>query len=368
MSRAAVLTAVGQPLELRDDVHADPPRTGEVGVRMTAAGVCHSDVAMQQGTIPVPLPCVLGHEGAGVVEAVGPDVDGLAPGDAVVLSWVAQCGACFYCRRGQPALCQQATVAMSSAGLLDGTARLQTPTGPLFQALGCGAFSEVTVVPTIAVVKVPSHVDPSVAALMGCAVVTGVGAALNTADIRPGDTVAVIGCGGVGLNVIQGARIAGAAEIVAVDVHADKLELARALGATSVVLATERNPVAAVMDLTAQHGADVAFEVIGRGPTIDQALGMTRRGGQTVLVGIPAMDVVIQIPAMVGLVLAEKTVKGCWLGSSDIRRDIPRLVELYGNGQLKLDELVSRRIDVAEVNAAFAAMEAGEVARSVVVY
>jgi S-(hydroxymethyl)glutathione dehydrogenase / alcohol dehydrogenase len=218
------------------------------------------------------------------------------------------------------------------------------------------------------VVKVPSDLDPGVAALMGCAVVTGMGAALNTADIRPGDIVAVIGCGGVGLNVIQGARIAGAAEIVAVDVHADKLGLAQALGATSAVLATERNPVAAVMDLTGQHGADVAFEVIGRGPTIDQALGMTRRGGQTVLVGIPAMDVVIQIPAMVGLVLAEKTVKGCWLGSSDIRRDIPRLVELYGNGQLKLDELVSRRIDLGEVNAAFAAMEAGEVARSVVVY
>ena len=368
MSRAAVLTALGQPLELRDDVEADAPRAGEVRVKMAAAGVCHSDLAMRDGTIPAPLPAVLGHEGAGVVTDVGPGVSTVAPGDLVVVSWVAQCGSCFYCQKGQPELCLQATVAMATAGLLDGTARLRSPAGPLYQALGTGTFTETIVVPEIAVVPVRSDIDPAVAALLGCAVVTGVGAALNTATIRPGDTVAVVGCGGVGLNVVQGARIAGAERIVAVDVHPDKLELAHKFGATDGVLAREAHPVGAVMALTGENGADVTFEVIGRGPTIDQALAMTRRGGQAILVGIPAMDVVLTIPAMVGIVLAEKTIKGCWLGSTDLRRDIPRLVELYQRGELLLDELVSRRIDLADVNDAFDAMEGGEVARSVVIY
>jgi Zn-dependent alcohol dehydrogenase len=220
--------------------------------------------------------------------------------------------------------------------------------------------------------------------MLGCAVVTGVGAALNTAAIRPGDTVAVVGCGGVGLNVVQGARIAGAERIIAVDVHTDKLRLAASLGATDGVLAGggagagegagggaaagAADPVGAVMDLTGQKGADVVFEVLGRRATIEQSLAMTRRGGQTVLVGIPAMDVVLEVPAMVGIVLAEKTIKGCWLGSSDIHRDVPRLIELYRQGTLRLDALVSHRIEVGGVNAAFAAMEAGAVARSVVVF
>ena len=368
MTRAAVLTAVGEPLEIRADVEVDEPQAGEVRLRMAAAGVCHSDLAMRRGTIPMPLPSVLGHEGAATVEAVGPGVDHLQPGDLVALSWVAQCGQCFYCRRHQPHLCQQATVSMSSGGMLDGTSRLRSAGGPLFQALGCGAFAETTVAPAIAVVKVPPELDPAVVALLGCAVVTGVGAALNTASIRPGDTVAVVGCGGVGLNVVQGARIAGAAEVVAIDVQPHKLELAAALGATHGVLATEQNPVGAVMDVTGQYGADVAFEVLGRQPTIEQAMAMTRRGGQTVLVGIPAMDVMLTVPAMVGLVLTEKTLKGCWLGSADIQRDIPRLVSLYQQGELRLDELVSRRIDLPEVNDAFAALEQGTLARSVIVY
>jgi Zn-dependent alcohol dehydrogenase len=311
---------------------------------------------------------VLGHEGAGVIDTVGQGVEGLAPGDLVALSWVAQCGACFYCRRGQPELCQQATVSMSSGGMLDGTSRLRSSAGPLFQALGCGAFAEFTVAPSIAVVKVPADIDPAVVALLGCAVVTGVGAALNTASIAPGDTVAVIGCGGVGLNVVQGARIAGAGQIIGVDLHQHKLDLALQLGATQGVLAGEKDPVSAVMDLTDQHGADVTFEVLGRRPTIEQAMAMTRRGGQTVLVGIPAMDVVLTIPAMVGVVLAEKTIKGSWLGSADIHRDIPRLVDLYRNGQLRLDELISGRIGLEDVNDALTALEDGKVARSVVVY
>ncbi len=368
MPRAAVLTALQEPLEIREDVVVDRPHAGEVAVRMTAAGMCHSDLAMQHGTIPMPLPVVLGHEGAGVVEAVGDGVEGIEPGDSVVVSWVAQCGECFYCRRRQPELCRVASLIMATGGMLDGTARLRDERGPLFQALGCGAFAEAIVVPAIGVVKVPSDLDPAVAALLGCAVATGVGAALNTASIATGDTVAVIGCGGVGLNVVQGARIAGAGRIVAVDVRAEKLEMARAMGATDGVLANEEDPVSAVMQLTDQHGADVVFEVIGKGSTIEQALGMTRRGGQAVLVGIPAMDVVLHIPAMVGIVLAEKTIRGCWLGSTDLRRDVPCLVDLYRRGQLLLDQLVTRRLRLDEVNTGLAALEEGEVARSVVVY
>jgi Zn-dependent alcohol dehydrogenase len=199
-------------------------------------------------------------------------------------------------------------------------------------------------------------------------VLTGVGAALNTATIRPGDAVVVVGCGGVGLNVIQGARIAGAEVIVAVDVNPAKLALAEAMGATVTVDATRLEPVNAVRDLTGQRGADVAFEALGQGRTIDQVLDMTRRGGQAVLVGIPRMDVVLSVPAMLGIVLAERTIKGCWYGSSDIRRDIPRLVSLYREGQLRLDELVSRRIDLSDVNAALAALRSGDVARSVIDY
>lgn len=366
--RAAVLPALNRPLEVRGDLIVDQPRTGEVRVRMAAAGVCHSDVAMQEGRIPAPLPAVLGHEGAGYVEAVGPGVDGLAPGDLVALSWVAQCGHCFYCGRGQPQLCEQAVVAMASGGLLDGSSRMRTATGPLFQALGSGTFAEATVVPAIAAVKVDADLDPAVVAMLGCGVVTGVGAALNTASIRPGDTVAVVGCGGVGLNVVQGARIAGAGRIVALDSQPAKVELARRLGATDGVVTSERDPVSGLMDVTGQRGADVVFEVVGRQPTIEAAMAMTRRGGETVLVGIPAMDVMLTIPAMVGLVLTERSLRGCWLGSADLRRDIPRLIELYRQGELRLDELVSRRIGLEDVNSAFASLESGEVARSVIVY
>lgn len=238
----------------------------------------------------------------------------------------------------------------------------------MFQMSGCGTFSTDTVIPASGAVVVPGDIDLSLAALLACGVVTGVGAALNTARIAADDVVAVVGCGGVGLNVIQGARIAGAGTIVAVDTNADKLVLAESMGATHLVDASATDAVSAVMSLSGERGADVAFEVIGLGPTIDQVVAMTRRGGQAVLVGIPSMDVMLSLPAMVGVVLAEKTIKGCWFGSADVRRDIPRLVGLHRDGELKLEELVSRRIGLDDVNDAFRAMTAGEVARSVIVY
>jgi Zn-dependent alcohol dehydrogenase len=367
MARAAVLTALDGPLVVRDDVEVDDPRAGEVRIRVAACGVCRSDLSMQDGTLPVPLPAVLGHEASAVVDAVGDGVTDLEPGDHVVVSWVAQCGDCFFCRRGQPQLCQTSDVLLAG-GLLDGTPRLRLDGAPLFQMSGVGSFCDVTVIPASSAVRIPDDVPLDLAALLGCAVLTGVGAALNTATVRPGDAVVVVGCGGVGLNVIQGARIAGAEVIVAVDVNPAKLALAETMGATDTVDATRVEPVNAVRDLTGQRGADVAFEALGQARTMDQVLDMTRRGGQAVLVGIPRMDVVLSVPAMLGIVLAERTIKGCWYGSSDIRRDIPRLLSLYREGQLRLDELVSRRIDLSDVNDALAAMRSGDVARSVIVY
>jgi Zn-dependent alcohol dehydrogenase len=363
-----VLTGLDQPLVVRDDVEVEAPREGEIRIRVAACGVCRSDLSMQDGTLPIPTPAVLGHEASAVVEEVGPGVSDLVAGDHVVVSWVPQCGNCFFCRRGQPQLCQASDVVLLAGGLLDGTPRLRLDGAPLFQMCGTGTFAEVTVIPACSAVRIPADVPLDVAALLGCAVLTGVGAALNTAHIRPGDAVAVIGCGGVGLNVIQGARIAGAELVVAIDVNPAKLAMAEDMGATATVDASNVEPVNAVRDLTGQRGADVAFEALGQGRTIDQALDMTRRGGQTVLVGIPRMDVVVSVPAMLGLVLAERTIKGCWYGSSDIRRDVPALVELYRDGRLQLDRLISRRIDLAGVNDALTAMKSGELARSVIVY
>ena len=368
MTTAAVLSAVDADLVLRHDVDVEPPRAGEVAVRITAAGVCHSDLSMQNATMPTSLPVVLGHEAVGVVETLGPGVDHRAPGDTVVLSWVPQCGDCWFCRRGQPQLCQQADAVLLTGGLLDGTPRLRLDGQPLFQMLGIGAFCETVVVAADATVKVPSTLDPATAALLGCAVVTGMGAALNTAEIRAGDSVAVVGCGGVGLNVVQGARIAGAAQVIAVDVSAAKLELALELGATHVVDTSRSDPVSSVMGLTGERGADVAFEVAGRHDTMRQVVDMTRRGGQAVLVGIPSLDVVLDVPAMQAVILQERTIKGCWMGSSDIRRDIPRLVGLHEEGRLRLEPLIAARIGLDDVNRALTGLRTGSVGRSVVVY
>src|SRR3954469_135742 len=368
MAKAAVMTGIDQPLEIRNDVDVESPHAGEVKIRMGASGVCHSDLSMQNGTIMAMPPIVLGHEGAGVVEEVGDGVTNVKPGDHVIISWVPQCGECFFCQKDQGYLCEQANMAMATGGLLDGTTRLKSGDQALMQMASSGTFSEVTIVPSIGVVKIPDDIDMKVAALIGCGVLTGVGAAMNTADIKKGDTVAVIGCGGVGLNVIQGARIKGAGEIIAIDMNETKLQMAKEFGATATINASQGDPVSQVMSMTEERGADVAFEVIGLGPTIDQCITMTRRGGQAVLVGVPKMDAMVTLPAFFGIVLAEKTIKGCWYGSSNVQQDVPKLIDLYKKGDLKLDELISREISLDEVNEAFDAMKTGEVARSVIVY
>lgn len=368
MSRAAVLSGLMQALDIRDDVEVEPPRAHEMKIRLAASGVCGTDLSAQNGTAPTPTPIVLGHEGAGVVEELGPEVQGFEVGDHVVISWVAQCGECYFCSRGQHHLCERANLSLGLAALLDGTTRMTSRGVPLHQMVGCGTFGETTIIADTAAVKIPKHIDLKLAALIGCGVLTGYGAAVNTASIARGDTVAVLGCGGVGLNVIQGARIAGAGQIIAIDTVASKLALAREFGATTTIDAGEGDPVQQVLGLTDGRGADVAFEVIGLEQTIHQTVAMTRRGGQAILVGVPRMDVMLSLPAFLGVVVQEKTIKGCWYGSSNVRKDVPRLIELYESGDLLLDRLVSRTITLDQVNEAFDAIKAGEVARSVIVY
>jgi len=367
MITAAVLKGVSEDLNVRDDIEIAPPGPGEAKVKIVASGVCHSDLSVQNGTIPLPPPIVLGHEGAGIVEEVGEGVTSVAPGDHVVLSFVPACGSCYYCDRGQGFLCEQSAMA-AAGGMLDGTTRLTLDGEPLRQMAMCGTFGNYAIVPEISLVKIDDDVDLRLAALIGCGVLTGVGAALNTANIRPGDTVAVVGCGGVGLNVIQGAKIAGATTIIAIDMFESKLKMAEQFGATDLVKADEVDAVTKVMELSGGRGADVAFEVIGLGPTIEQTINMTRNGGEAVLVGVPRMDVMLNLNAAFTFLYLAKTVKGCWYGSANVREDVPKLIQLYKEGKLKLEELVSREIGVDGVNEAFTAMQQGEVARSLILH
>ena len=367
MTRAAVCNAIDTPLEVVD-VDLQAPRANEVKVRLGASGVCHSDLSVRNGTLLAPLPAVLGHEGAGVIEEVGEGVEHLQPGDHVVISWIPQCRDCYFCQGGQGHLCDVGLPTIATGALLDGTSRFARQGQPLLQMSASGTFTESTVVPAMSAVKIDKDIPLTAAALIGCGVLTGFGAAHNTADIRQGDTVAVVGCGGVGLNVIQGAKYSGAERIIAIDMVDGKLQTAGKFGATDLVNARDDDSIAKVMELTGQRGADVAFEVIGLQATIDQAFTMTRRGGQTVLVGVPAMDVMMTVPVGLGLIFSEKQIRGCLYGSSNVHHDIPMLANLYAEGKLMLDELVSHEIALDDVNTAMDEMSSGEVTRSVIVF
>lgn len=367
MTTAAVLTGVDTPLEIRDDIDVAAPGLGEVRIKIGASGVCHSDLSVLNGTIPMPTPIVLGHEGAGTVLEVGDGVADVQVGDHVVLSFVPNCRNCYFCNRGQGFLCEKSAMAVMG-GLLDGTTRLTSQGAPLHQMAMLGTFGEEAIVPEVSMVKIDPSVPLKVAALIGCGVLTGVGAAINTASIREGDTVAIIGCGGVGLNVIQGAQIAGAGEIIAIDTFDSKLEMARKFGATQTVKVGEDDPASVITAATGGRLADVTFEVIGLKDTIMQALALTRNGGECILVGVPRMDAILEIPAAFEFLYFNKTIKGCWYGSSNVHEDVPKLLAFYKDGKLKLDELISREIGVGDVNEAFEAMQSGEVARSVITY
>jgi S-(hydroxymethyl)glutathione dehydrogenase / alcohol dehydrogenase len=366
MPKAAIATQVGSPLEIVDLDLADP-KAGEIRIELGASGVCHSDLSVTNGTLPLSLPAVLGHEGAGTVVQVGDGVDHLKVGDRIVVSWVPQCGECYTCRHDQGEICVVGSMAAMSGGMLDMTPRFSRDGSPVFQMAAAGTFSEETIIPAIGAVKLESDIPIDAAALIGCGVLTGFGAAVNTASIRPGDTVAVVGCGGVGLNVIQGAKHAGAERIIAVDMVEGKLKRAEKFGANALVNASA-DPVAQVMELSGGRGADVAFEVIGLGATIEQTFQMTRRGGQAIIVGVPAFDVTMTITPAMDLLFQEKQIRGSWYGSSNVHRDVPALARLYGEGKLLLDELISQEIRLDQVNEALENMGSGEIARSVIKY
>jgi S-(hydroxymethyl)glutathione dehydrogenase/alcohol dehydrogenase len=359
--KAAVMRAVRAPLEIEDiDIATPGPR--EVLVRTAATGVCHSDLHVIEGALPTTPPTILGHESAGVVEAVGDQVRQLAPGDHVIACLSVFCGSCEYCVSGRPNLCGGDATLRAPGD----APRLSKNGAPITQFAHLSAFAEKMLVHENALVKIRPDMPLDRAALIGCAVTTGLGAALNSARVRPGATAAVIGCGGVGLSIIQGCRIAGASRIIAIDTVAWKLDLARQLGATDAVNGGDGDPIAHVVEMTS-GGVDHAFEAIGLPATVRQAVRMTRKGGTAVMVGVVPMGVNVELPGA-DIVLREKTILGCMMGSNRFRLDIPRYVDLYLSGQLKLDEMISARLPLARINDAFAAMKSGTVARSVLLF
>ncbi len=360
--KAAVMRANDAALEI-EDVHIDAPGAGEVLVRTVASGICHSDLHVINGSLPVPPPCILGHEPAGIVEAVGAGVTDFAPGDHVIGCITQWCGVCTFCTEGRPYLCL--TQFEGRPG--DMQPRLTDSSGdPILQFANLSSFAETMLCPERSLVKIRDDMPLDRASLIGCGVTTGLGAALNTVHIRAGESVAVIGCGGVGLAAIQGARIVGAGKIIAVDAQPWKFDLAKKLGATDCVDANDGDPVAAVQELTG-GGAAFAFECIGLIPTVQQAAAMTARGGTTVLVGVVPMTEMVPISAS-DLTLQEKKITGSFMGSNRFRFDMPKYVDFYLDGRLFLDEMITSRIGLDDVNDAFDKMRKGEVARQVIVF
>jgi S-(hydroxymethyl)glutathione dehydrogenase/alcohol dehydrogenase len=364
--KAAVCHERNQPVRI-EDVTLDPPRRDEVRVRMVATGVCHSDLSVVQGIIPMKLPCVLGHEGAGVVEEVGEGVAHLAPGDKVVLAWVTPCGRCFHCLRSEPHLCEVGESINRTSRMPDGSTRLRLGGVELNAFSALGALAEEAVVPAGAAVKLPPDAPLDRCALLGCAVTTGVGAVFRTARVTPGSRVAVFGAGGVGLNVVQGAAIAGAERIVVVDPRPARLVAARSFGATDVVDASREDATARVRELTAGRGADYVFEAVGRKETIEQAVAATRRGGTCVVIGVGSPKETVALNVF-GLPYFERRIVGSWYGSANVHVDVPMLLGLYRAGKLKLDELVTRTYGLAEVDRAFADLAAGNNSRGLVTF
>ena len=357
--RAAVLRDVGAPLQV-EEIRLAEPGPGQVGVRMVATGVCHSDLSLARGTLLQQVPAVLGHEGSGRVASVGDGVTGLREGDPVLLNWAPPCRQCWWCEHGEPYLCANSAdaAAVPYAQLADGT--------PLFGALGVAAFATETVVAEAACIRVPHDVDLVEAALLGCAVLTGVGAVVHAAAVQPGDSVAVIGLGGVGLCAVQGARLAGAGPVIAVDSAAEKGELARRLGATDF-LEPGDDLGKRIRALTGGRGVDHAIECVGRAQTIRTAWSVTRRGGQATIVGLGAKTDTLSFNALEVAHFA-RTVRGCMYGNADPAADIPVLLEHVRAGRLDLGTLVSRRVGLDDVESAFADMVAGRGARTLIVF
>jgi alcohol dehydrogenase len=371
--RAAVLNKMGasapfaasRPLSI-ESLELDAPGHGEVLVRIGAAGLCHSDLSVINGDRPRPLPMALGHEAAGVVEDVGVGVDDLKRGDHVVMVFVPSCGHCLPCAEGRPALCEPGAAANTAGTLLSGARRLRRNGETVNHHLGCSAFADFATVSRRSLVKIDPELPFKEAALFGCAVLTGVGAVLNTAKVTPGSSVAVIGLGGVGLASLLGASLAGAREIVAIDLADDKLALARELGATDTVNARDPDAVEQVKELT-KGGVDFAFEMAGSVRAMELAYKITRRGGTTVTAGLPPPTHTIPIP-QVNLVGEERTIKGSYIGTCVPVRDLPRYVALYRRGRLPVDRLMTGTLPLDEINHGFDLLHEGQAVRQVITF
>jgi len=357
--RAALFTGTDQPLSI-EDVTPSPPGPRDVVVEIGASGVCHSDVSLVHGYLPLPPPIIGGHEGTGRVVEIGNEVTRVQVGDRVVASFVPACGTCWYCLHAQSNLCEYEIPALLAP-------RAERTGGEVCTAFtGLGTFAEMMTVNEASIVKIESDLPDAQLALIGCAVTTGVGAALNTAKVEPGASVAVIGCGGVGQAVVQGARIAGAARIIAIDPVGLKRDAALKVGATDVIDPADGDPLIQVMALTGGRGADYAFEVIGLPETITQAYAMARKGGTAIVVGMARADAQVTLSPF-EMFFAEKRLVASKYGSAQVRRDFQRFVDLIEAGRLDTESMVSRTIGLDGVNNAFRAMEAGEVIRSVIV-
>lgn len=370
--RAAVLRRAGLPRPYTqsmplsvEDVSLERPGPGEALVKIVSAGICHSDLAAIEGVRRFPLPVVLGHEAAGVVTEVGEGVTSAKVGDHVVLSFVASCGRCIYCQSGRPALCDPGRQANRNATLINGAKKFSRNGEVIGHHLGVSAFSEYTVVSDKSLIPLPKELPLEKAALFGCAVTTGFGAVMNTARVKPGSSVAVFGCGGVGLNIVQASRIAGAATIIAVDVLNEKLEVASKLGATHLINSRMTDPVEEVKKITDGKGVDYAFEAVGITGVMEQAFRSTKKQGMTVCLGMTSADSRIVIPSSL-LIDEERQLVGSFMGSAVPIRDIPLLVNLYLSGRINLDYVISRYITLDEINEAMDRLATGEVMRQVI--
>ena len=369
-TKAAVLHEIGKPAPYADsrplaveELDLDEPGEGEVLVRVKAAGLCHSDLSVIDGNRPRPTPMALGHEAAGIVEETGRGVSDLKPGDHVVMVFVPSCGHCLPCMEGRPALCEPGAATNAEGQLLSGARRLSLDGQPVHHHMGVSAFAERAVVSRRSLIKIDQSLPLDEAALFGCAVLTGTGAVVNTAGVPPGATVAVVGLGGVGLNALLGAQLVGARRIVAIDIHDDKLALARQLGATDTFDASDPDCVEQVREATG-GGLEYAFEMAGSVQAMDTAYRVTKRGGTTVTAGLSHPDHKFEVQH-VNLVAEERTVKGSYIGSCVPLRDIPRFIALYQQGRLPVDRLMSDRIGFQDLNAAFDRLASGHTVRQI---
>jgi S-(hydroxymethyl)glutathione dehydrogenase/alcohol dehydrogenase len=358
--RAAILRTIGKPLQV-EDITLAPLAPDQVRVRIAASGVCHSDLSQATGALPAGTPCVLGHEGAGIIEAIGSEVHHVAPGDHVVIAWVAACGQCWFCQRGEVHLCRNAIRDSYSMPYASDT------TGEtLFTSMGVSSFSTATNCLARAVVSIDADIPLEIASLIGCGIATGAGAALNTAPVEHGSSVAVIGLGGVGLAALMAAKVRGAAELIAVDPVPSRRDAAIALGATHVVDPAAGDAVAQIRAVTGRRGADYIFEAVGRQATIETAIAATRRGGTTCIVGASPPGEILSLSAY-DLYMHGKTLVGCQYGSVVPGRDFPLLLNLWRTGRLPLEQLITARITLDEVNTAFDDLVRGNGIRSVIV-